>query len=388
MKLTNRIKQIPPYIFAEIDKKKAEAKSRGLDIVDLGIGDPDLPTPEFIIQAMEKEIRDPRNHDYPPYEGIPEYRQAVAEWYKTRFNVDLDPDKEVISLIGSKEGIAHAFLTYLDPGDIAILPDPGYPVYQVATLIAGGVPCMMPVKEEDNYEIDLDNIEPEILEKANVIFLNYPMNPTGAVAREEYLEKIIHFGKKHNILVCMDNAYSEISYDGYKPPSILQFPGAKDIAIEFNSLSKAFNMTGWRVGMAVGNAEAIQALGKIKTNIDSGVFKAIQRASIVGLQQGQSFIDEQNKIYQARRDLIVDGLNELGWNVPKPKAAFYIWSKIPTGEKASDFTISLLERTGVLVVPGTGYGANGEGYFRISITTSEDRLSQAVERLSKEFVNA
>jgi LL-diaminopimelate aminotransferase len=385
MKITNRIKNIPPYIFAEIDKKKAEAKAKGIDIIDLGIGDPDLPTPKFIIDALKEAVDDPTTHDYPPYQGTPEFRQAVARWYKKRFNVELNPDTEVVSLIGSKEGIAHAFLTYLDPGDIAILPDPGYPVYQVATLIAGGEPYLLPVKEENNYELELDKIPAEILEKANVLFLNYPNNPTGAVASDEFLQRTIDFGKKHNILICMDNAYSEVCYDGYTPKSILEFDGAKDIAIEFHSLSKTFNMTGWRIGMAVGNAEAIQALGKIKTNVDSGIFKAVQRAGIVALDHDGSFVKEQNKIYQERRDIIVNGLTELGWRIPTPKASFYIWAPVPLDMKAADFTIHLLETTGILVVPGTGYGANGEGYFRISITTPTDKLEEAVKRLKEKF---
>ena len=383
MKQTQRIKNIPPYIFAEIDKKKAEAQAKGIDIIDLGIGDPDLPTPDFIINALTESVKNPDTHNYPPYQGTANFRQAVSRWYKNRFNVSLDPDTEVVSLIGSKEGIAHAFLTFLDPDDIAILPDPGYPVYNVATRIAGGIPYMVPVIEENNYEIDLENIDATIREKANLMFINYPNNPTGAIASDEYLERVIQFGKDNDILICMDNAYSEICYEGYKPKSILEFPGAKDIAIEFHSLSKTFNMTGWRIGMAVGNAEAIQALGKIKTNIDSGIFKAIQEAGIVALDSQNGFVEDQNKLYQERRDIIVDGLNELGWSLPKPKAAFYIWAPVPNGVKSQEFTVSLLEKTGILVVPGTGYGPNGEGYFRISITTPTNRLKEAIKRLKE-----
>ncbi len=381
MKLTERIKNIPPYIFAQIDQKKAEARARGIDIVDLGIGDPDLPTPDYILDAMTEALRNPDNHTYPPYEGTKPFRQAVADWYKDRFDVELDADKEVISLIGSKEGIAHAFLTFLDPGDIAILPNPGYPVYKVATLIAGGVPYQLPVNEENNYQINLSDIPADICEKANVLFLNYPNNPTGAIASDAYLEECIAFGLKHNILICMDLAYSEVSYDGYRPKSILEFKDAKKIAIEFHSLSKTFNMTGWRIGMAVGNAQAVQALGKIKTNIDSGIFKAIQVAGIKALSHYKEFVQGQNKIYQERRDIIVDGLNELGWNLPKPKATFYIWAKVPQGFTSASFVIELLEKTGIMVVPGTGYGDCGEGYFRISITTPKERLLEAVKRL-------
>ncbi|KKQ11661.1 MAG: LL-diaminopimelate aminotransferase [candidate division TM6 bacterium GW2011_GWF2_36_6] len=382
MKLTEKIRKIPPYLFAEIDKRKEAAIASGIDIVDLGIGDPDLPTPDYIIEAMVAAVKNPSTHNYPPYQGIYEFRKAVADWYLDRFGVSLDPDKEVVSLIGSKEGIAHAFLTFLDPGDIALLPDPGYPVYKVNTIIAGGVPYSIPIKEENNYEIDFDQIDPAIAAKANLIFLNYPNNPTGAVASDEYLERAVEWCLKHDCLLCMDLAYSEVYYDGYLPKSILQFKNAKKIAIEFHSLSKTFNMTGWRIGMAVGNAEAIAALGKIKTNIDSGIFKAIQYAGITAFSGYKDFIKTQNQIYQKRRDLLVDGLNEIGWKIKKPKATFYIWARIPEPFKTSkEFTLDLLEKTGVLVVPGTGYGDNGEGYFRMSITTKEDRLLEAVKRL-------
>jgi len=381
MKLTERIKKIPPYLFAQIDVKKAEARAKGINIVDLGIGDPDLPTPDYILDAMSQAIRDPKTHDYPPYEGTLDFRKAVADWYLDRFNVSLDPNKEVISLIGSKEGIAHAFLTFLDPGQIALLPDPGYPVYKVATLIAGGVPYMLPIREEDHFEINFDAIPGDIIDKANLLFLNYPNNPTGAIARDEYLQRAVDWGLKHNILICMDLAYSEVYYDDYKPRSILEFKNAKQIAIEFHSLSKTFNMTGWRIGMAVGNSEAVQALGKIKTNIDSGIFKAIQKAGIVALGNYKEFVVKQNKIYQNRRDIIVNGLNNLGAGLQKPKATFYIWVRVPKGLTSANFTMDLLEKTGILVVPGNGYGDAGEGYFRISITSKEDRLEEAIKRL-------
>jgi len=383
MKPCNRIKHIPPYLFAEIDKKKAEAQAKGIDIINLGIGDPDLPTPDYIVDAMAKAIRDPKTHDYPPYEGTLAFRTAVAEWYKKRFGISLDPQKEVISLIGSKEGIAHAFLTYLDPGDIALLPDPGYPAYQVNTLIASGIPYSVPVKEENNYEVDFEAIPADIVEKAKLIFLNYPSNPTGAVVSDAFFVKAIAWAKKHNILICNDNAYSEVYYDGQKPRSILEFEGGKDVAIEFHTLSKTFNMTGWRVGMAVGNEEAVQALGKIKTNVDSGVFKAIQETAIEAFKGYDEFVTTQNAIYQKRRDIIVNGLREQGWDIKTPKATFYIWAKVPKGFTSSEFTMFLLEKTGILVVPGNGYGAGGEGYFRVSITTKEDRLHEAIARLKQ-----
>ncbi len=383
MKQRERIKRIPPYIFAEIDKKKAEAKAKGMDIVDLGIGDPDLPTPDFILDKMAEAIRKPQNHDYPPYQGTPAFRESVAQWFEGRFGVSLNPETEVLSLIGSKEGIAHSFLSFMDPGDIAIVPDPGYPAYAVSALIAGGEPYYVQVNEENNYEPDLDSIPQEIIDKSTLIFLNFPGNPTGSLASDAFYEKAIAWAKKHNILICNDLAYSEVYYDGEKPRSILEFPGAMDIAIEFHSLSKTFNMTGWRVGMVVGNEEAVQTLGKIKTNMDSGVFKAIQETAAYALLNGDEFIASQNKIYQERRDIIVNGLRECGWDIQAPKATFYIWLPVPEGKKSQDFTIELLEKTGVLVVPGTGYGPNGEGYFRISITTSNDRLEEAIKRFKQ-----
>jgi LL-diaminopimelate aminotransferase len=381
MQLTERIKKIPPYLFALVDKKKAEARAKGIDIIDLGIGDPDLPTPDFIVEEMVKAVRNPQNHNYPPYDGTLPFRTAVSQWFEHRFGVAIDPSTEVLSLIGSKEGIAHSFLTFLDAGDIALLPDPGYPAYQVNALIAGAIPYSVPATEATNYEPELDKIPAEIIAKAKILFLNYPSNPTGAVASDAFYEKAIAFAKHHNILICMDLAYSEVYFDGLKPKSILQFPGGKDVAIEFHTLSKTFNMTGWRIGMAVGNAEAVQALGKIKTNMDSGIFKAIQEAVIPALKDYQPFVDAQNKIYQRRRDIIVDGLNSLGWSLPKPKATFYIWAPIPKGTTSEKFTIDLLDQTGILVVPGSGYGQYGEGYFRISITTPESRLHEAIERL-------
>ncbi len=381
MQLTERIKKIPPYLFALVDKKKAEARAKGIDIIDLGIGDPDLPTPDFIVEEMVKAVRNPQNHNYPPYDGTLPFRTAVSQWFEHRFGVAIDPSTEVLSLIGSKEGIAHSFLTFLDAGDIALLPDPGYPAYQVNALIAGAIPYSVPATEATNYEPELDKIPAEIIAKAKILFLNYPSNPTGAVASDAFYEKAIAFAKQHNILICMDLAYSEVYFDGLKPKSILQFPGGKDVAIEFHTLSKTFNMTGWRIGMAVGNAEAVQALGKIKTNMDSGIFKAIQEAVIPALKDYQPFVDAQNKIYQLRRDIIVDGLNSLGWALQKPKATFYIWAPIPKGTTSEQFTIDLLDKTGILVVPGSGYGQYGEGYFRISITTPEPRLHEAIERL-------
>lgn len=383
MKEANRISNVPPYLFAEIEETKNKLISEGKDLIDLGVGDPDTPTPEFIIKKMHEALDDPKNHDYPPYKGTPEFKKAVAKWYKKRFNVDLDPVTEVISLIGSKEGIAHLFYAFIDPGDVALVSDPGYPVYNVGTILAGGTPHPVPLLEENDFLPDLSKIDKKILNKAKLLFLNYPNNPTSAVASKEFLTEAVDFCKKNDLLLCSDLAYSEIAYDGYKPISVLEIPGAKDVAIEFHSLSKTYNMTGWRIGMAVGSKTAIAALSIIKTNTDSGIFKAIQEAAITALESSGDDIEKRNQMYQKRRDIIVDGLNSLGWNIKKPKSTFYIWAKVPKGKTSNDFCAGLLNKASVLVVPGNGYGKYGEGYFRISITVPENKLKEAITRLQK-----
>ena len=383
MKIAQRIETIPPYLFAEIDKKKEEAIKRGVDIINLGIGDPDQPTPNNIIEKLRESVKDPKTHDYPPYEGTAEFRQAVALWYKNRFGVDLDPDKEVMALIGSKEGIAHIFLAFIDPGDFSLIPDPGYPVYKTGTLFANGFPYVMPLLEENNFLPDLEEIDEEIAQRAKLMFINYPNNPTAAVANKDFFEKVVKFAKKYDILVCHDFAYSEMTFDDFKTTSFLEVDGAKDIGIEFHSLSKTYNMTGWRLGFAVGNKEAISALSIIKTNIDSGVFKAIQEAGIEALTGPQDNIERMNKIYTGRRNVVINGLNKLGWNLKPTKATFYIW--IPTLNKMSsmEFSNLLLEKTGIIVTPGIGYGEYGESYVRIALTVEEKRLEEAVERMEK-----
>ena len=381
MKIAQRIKSVPPYLFAEIDKKKAEAIKKGVDIINLGIGDPDQPTPNNIINKLKESVSDPKTHDYPPYAGTEEFRNAVALWYKNRFSVNLDADKEVMALIGSKEGIAHIFLAFIDPGDFSLIPDPAYPVYKTGTLFADGFPYIMPLLEKNGFLPDLDEIDEEIARKAKLIFINYPNNPTGAIADKSFFEKVVRFAKKYDILVCHDFAYSEMSYDGYKANSFLEVDGAKDVGLEFHSLSKTYNMTGWRLGFAVGNVEAISALSIIKTNIDSGVFKAIQRAGVEALTGPQDNIQKMNEIYTGRRNIVINGLNNLGWNVRPIKATFYIW--IPTLNKMSslDFANLLLEKAGIIVTPGIGYGEYGEGYVRIALTVGEKRLQEAMARL-------
>jgi len=376
-------KKVPPYLFAEIDKNKAEAIARGVDIINLGVGDPDSPTYKRIVDVMHKAIDDPANHDYPPYQGTKSYREAVVIWYKNRFNVELDADKEVVSLIGSKEGIAHLLFAYLDPGDIVLVPSPGYPVYKMGTILAGGVPQFVPLLEENNYLPDLDAIPKDVAKKAKIFFVNYPNNPTAATATVAFYDKLVAFAKKYDILIASDLAYSEMTYDGYKAPSILEAKGAKDVALEFHSLSKSFNMTGWRVAMAVGNAAAIKNLGTIKTNVDSGIFKAIQVAGIEALTKPVPEIEEMNALYKERRDTIVKGLNGIGWNLKPIQATFYIWAPVPKETTSKDFIAKMLDVCGIVVVPGSGYGPEGEGYFRIALTATVERLNEAIERMKE-----
>lgn len=383
MKTAQRMDLIPPYLFAELDKKKADAISKGVDVINMGIGDPDMPTPNHIIESMKTAVENPETHNYPPYEGTKSFRNAVAQFYAKRFGVELDADKEVVSLIGSKEGLAHIHLAFTDPGDYTLVPDPAYPVYKVASYFAGGVPYTMPLLAENNFLPDLSKIPDEVAQRTKLMFINYPNNPTGAIATLEFFEEVVHYAKKHDILVCHDLAYSEMAYDNYKAPSFLQVKGSKDVCIEFNSLSKTYNMTGWRIGMAVGNEYAVQALGRLKNNIDSGVFKAVQNASIDALLGPQDNIDTMNDIYKRRRDIMTEGLNKLGWNLDPIKATFYMWVPIPKGYTSAEFSALLLEKAGIIVPPGNGYGEYGEGYFRIALTAPEDRIREALKRMEE-----
>jgi LL-diaminopimelate aminotransferase len=378
-----RIEELPPYLFAEIDRKKEEMKKKGIDVVDLGIGDPDLPTPARIVETMRRSIVDPSTHRYPSYQGMSEFRQAVARWYDRRFGVDLDPSKEVLTLIGSKEGIAHVPLAFVDPGDVVLVPDPGYPVYRVATLFAGGVPYFLPLLRENRFRPDLSRIPPDICQKAKLLFINYPNNPTGVVADEEFFGKVVEFASKHEIVVCHDAAYTEIAYEGYRPLSFLQVQGAKEVGVEFHSLSKTCNMTGWRLGFVVGNAEVIEGLGKIKTNVDSGVFEAIQRAGVEALDYCEEELGKILPVYQSRRDLLVEALRDAGLELEKPMATFYLWIEVPTGYTSTQFTTLLLTEAGIVATPGNGFGEWGEGYVRMSLTVNEDRLQEAARRLKE-----
>ncbi len=378
-----RLTKLPPYLFKELDRKRDEAISKGVDVIDLGVGDPDLPTPEPVVEEMKKAVQDPDNHRYPSYSGMIEFRKAVAKWYKDRFGVSLDPEHEVLSLIGSKEGIAHFPLAFVNPGDIVLVPSPAYPVYNIATIFAGGTSFFMPLLEKNLFLPDLSSIPQQIAEKAKIMFINYPNNPTSAIADRTFFKEVVRFAKRYEIIVCHDAAYTEISFDGYVPPSFLEVDGAKDVAIEFHSLSKTYNMTGWRIGFAVGNSELVSALGAIKSNVDSGVFQAVQVAAIRALQLDESWLKKTVEIYRKRRDLLVDALNNIGLKVKPPKATFYLWIKVPEGYDSEGFASKLLEEAGVVVTPGNGFGEPGEGYIRISLTQRDERLKEAVTRIKR-----
>lgn len=381
MKVSERLEKIPPYLFAEIDRKIAEARAKGIDIISLGIGDPDKPTLQPVVDEMHKAIDNPKNHDYPPYNGTEQFRTAARNWMKKRFDVELNADTEILANIGSKEAIAHVFFAYVDKGDYTLVPDPGYPVYKNATIFAGGTPYAMPLLEENGFLPDLDKIPEDIARKAKLMFINYPNNPTGATADLEFYKKAVAFCKKYDILLCSDMAYSEMTYDGYKAPSVLQVEGAKDVTLEFYSHSKSYNMTGWRVGFVAGNADAIKALGTIKNNIDSGTFKAIQQAASAAFSVEQSYIDKLNGMYQERRDVMVKGLQELGWDIKPTKATFYIWIPTPNGMSSEEFATLMLEKANVVVPPGIGYGKCGEGYIRIALTKEVEILKKALQRM-------
>lgn len=379
----DRLKQLPPYLFAEIDRIKKRAVREGRDIIDLGVGDPDKPTPMHIIESLYKAARDPTNHRYALDMGLLQLREAIARWYKRRFKVVLDPETEVLPLIGSKEGIAHIPLAFINHGDEVLIPDPCYPPYKSGTIFAGGVPYLMPLLAENDFMPDLDGIDYQVAKRAKIMFINYPNNPTAAVCTESFFKKVVDFATENNIIICHDAAYSEISFDGYKPLSLLQIEEAKGVGVEFHSLSKTYNMTGWRLGFACGDADIISALRTVKSNIDSGIFQAVQFAGIVALEGDQSHLDELNNMYQRRRDILVEGLNGLGWKVAKPKATFYVWAPVPPGYTSNELSKMLLEKADIVTTPGVGFGPNGEGYIRMALTVSEDRLKEAADRIKR-----
>jgi len=382
-KKAQRLEKLPVYLFAQLDEAKRKLEEKGVDVIDLGVGDPDVPTPSPIIDRLVKAAKDPQNHRYPPYEGLLSFREEVARWYLRRFGVSLDPEKEVMTLIGSKEGIAHICLGLLDPGDLALVPEPAYPVYQAGVIFAGAQPYYMPLLEDNGFLPSLGDINPEVALQAKLMWINYPNNPTAATVDVDFFREVVEFARRYNIVLCHDLAYSELSYDGYRAPSLLQVEGAKEIAVEFHSLSKSFCMTGWRIGFAVGNKDLLGALKGVKTNIDSGVFQAVQEAGEEALRMGEELISRIREIYRRRRDFFVQGLKDLGWEVSLPRATFYLWIKVPENGSSFDFARTLLEKCGIVVTPGVGFGPSGEGYIRVALTVDEERLKEALDRLEK-----
>jgi LL-diaminopimelate aminotransferase len=380
VELAKRIQSLPPYLFAEIDRKIAAKRAEGVDVISFGVGDPDSPTPAHIVKAAQEAAADPSTHQYPSYYGMPEFRRAVAGWYARRFGVTLDPDTEIQPLIGSKEGIAHLAIAFVDPGDVVLVPDPAYPVYEIGTLLAGGSVIALPLTPDNDFFPDFDAVQ--VPKNAKVLWLNYPSNPCAAVATLEQLTTAVEFCRANNLLFAYDNAYSEITFDGFVAPSALQVPGAKDVVIEFHSLSKTYNMTGWRIGMAVGSPKAVEALGRVKTNVDSGIFNAIQRAGIAALDGPQEFLADLRALYQRRRDLVVNTFNEAGWKLEAPRGSVFVWLPVPEGHDSASFATFLLDETGVVVPPGRGYGVSGEGFVRISLTVPDARLEEGLQRIS------
>ncbi|HKV53425.1 MAG TPA: LL-diaminopimelate aminotransferase [Candidatus Binataceae bacterium] len=381
IKVASRLRLLPPYLFAELDRLKREVQQKGVDVISLGIGDPDLPTPRHIVEAGQQAAALPVNHRYPDYQGLDRFREAACGWYRRRFGVTLDPAKEACALIGSKEGIANFPVAVVDPGDIVLIPDPGYPVYYSGTVFNGGEPYFMPLRKENAFLPDFGAIPAEVARRARLMWLNYPNNPTAATAEPDFFRRAIKFCLDHNIILAHDIAYSEIAYDGYRAPSMLEFDGARECVIEFHSLSKTYSMTGWRVGFAVGNAQLVGALGTVKTNVDSGVFQAVQEAAIAGLTGGDDTLREYCAIYRERRDLMVAALRAIGLECDVPRATFYLWARAPKGFTSVSFTERVLKETGVVITPGSGFGKSGEGYVRFSLTVPSERLREAVERI-------
>ena len=383
MRLSKRMSNLPPYLFFEISKKIAARRARGEDVISFGIGDPDIPTPPHIIKTLCEAAQEPTNHRYPESDGLPQLRQTIAEWYEKRFGIKLDPEKEVAPLIGSKEGIAHVAFCLIDSGEYALVPDPGYPVYAFGTNLAGGKVHYLTLTEQNNFLPDLTHIPHDVLAHSKVLWINYPNNPTGAVASLEFFSQVVEFAKKHHICVCHDNPYSDVAFEGYKPPSFLQVEGAREVGIEFNTFSKTYNMTGWRIGYAVGNAEVINALKTMKSNLDSGIPQAIQLMAIQAFKGPQDAIKEHNDIYQRRRDLLIETLHKMGLKVKLPQASLYVWARVPDNFTSAEFATDLLDKVGVVVTPGTGYGPSGEGYVRLSLTISDASFLKGLSRMAE-----
>jgi LL-diaminopimelate aminotransferase len=378
---SKRLQAMPPYLFAELERRIAEKRDAGIDVISLGIGDPDEPTYEYVVKAMQAAVADPATHQYPSNRGRDDFRQGLAEFYERRFGVEIDPGSEVIPAIGAKECIYNLCFAFLDPGDVALAADPGYPVYTGGPILAEATPHVMPLAPELGFVPDLTAIPSEVAAKAKLMFLNYPNNPTGAVVPEGFFEMVVSFAREHEILVVHDNAYSETTYDGYEAPSFLATPGAKEVGVEVFSLSKGYNMTGWRCAAILGNADAVQTYWKLKTNIDSGLFEAIQIAGVEALSGPQGPLRRMNETYARRRDLVVDALREIGVEVTAPKGTIYVWAPVPAGHTSTSFAEKVLEEAAVVVSPGSMYGPSGEGFFRIALTAPDDRIEEAVERM-------
>ncbi|MBD3426314.1 MAG: aminotransferase class I/II-fold pyridoxal phosphate-dependent enzyme [Candidatus Omnitrophica bacterium] len=381
----DRIKKLQPYLFDEIDRARQKAIEEGRPVINLGVGDPDTPTPDFIVKRLQEAVLDESTHKYALNKGLKALRRQMADWYKSRFNVDLDPESEVLPLLGSKEGIGHVPMAFVNPGDTVLIPDPGYPPYNSGTVFAGGKPHSMPLQIENRFLPDLDAIDEKTARNTKLMHINYPNNPTGAVCDKAFYGKVVDFARKYDIIVCSDAAYTEMSYDGYSPPSFLEVNGSRDVGIEFHSLSKTFNMTGWRVGLAVGNAELLQGLAKVKANLDSGIFTAVQIAAIEALDHAEEVKERMNQIYTERRDVLVDGLNEAGWQVPKPLATFYVWAPVFGGHDSVSLAKALLEEADIVATPGSGFGPSGEGYIRMALTVDAYQLREVVSRIKKRF---
>jgi LL-diaminopimelate aminotransferase len=383
IKKAKRIDDLPPYLFAEIDRRKRQALAQGVDLIDLGIGDPDIPTPSQIVEKLIASASKPVNHRYPSSSGMAEFRSAVANWYRKRFDVRLDAEREVVSLIGSKEGIGNMAVAFVDPGDVVLVASPCYPVYHIGTAFNGGKNYFLPLEKANDFLPDLDAIPGDIAKQAKLLWINYPNNPTAAVADRDFFKRVVEFANKHNVIVCHDAAYTEMGYDGYRPMSFLEVDGAKEVGIEFHSLSKTFNMTGWRIGMAVGNADLVGGLAQAKSNLDSGIFQAIQEAGVEALKLGDTIVEPARKIYQERRDILVDGLRAAGLDCAKPRATFYLWVAAPKGLSSANFTTKLLEEAGVVTTPGNGFGEAGEGFVRFTVCVDKARLAEVAERIRR-----
>ena len=382
MKIADRIAHLPPYVFASVERRIAAARARGVDVINLGIGNPDLAPPAAVTEALSRSAARDDTHGYAGYFGIAALRQAIAAYYRRRFRVELDSENEVLPLLGSKEGLANMALAFIDPGDVALTPDPGYPTYRMGALLAGGSAHPLPLRPENGFLPVLADIPGDVLARATLLWLNYPNNPTGAVVPRAFLVEAVDMCRAHDLLLCYDNAYCDLTYDGYVAGSVLELPGAKEVTVEFNSLSKTYNMAGWRVGMAVGNAEALRALSTVKTNVDSGIFRPIQDAAIAALTGDQDWLVERNRLYARRRDALLEWLPHAGLSANKPQGGLYVWASVLPGVDCERWAIDALERCGVWLTPGTAFGSRGQGYLRISICTSEERIREAGERLS------